>query len=386
MNKKRISILGSTGSIGTSALDVISRHPERFEVVALAEGHDVELLARQIKAFSPKIVSVRDDDARRELKSKCGSNVEILAGMDGAISVATYHAADMVLSSMVGSVGMRPTYEAIRAGKTIALANKETLVAAGCLMMAEAKKADVKILPVDSEHSAIFQSIQGHRKADINKIILTASGGPFWNYDGDLSRVTVGQALKHPNWSMGRKITIDSATMMNKGLEVIEAHWLFDLPEDRIDVVIHPESIIHSMVEYKDRSIVAQMAMPDMRGPISYALAYPERIENDVTSVDWPRLNRLTFFAPDNDRFPMLDLARKAIREGGSMSAVMNAANEVAVQSFLDERIGFLDIYRVVAGVMDAHLPRQVSSIDDVLAVDEDGRRLASEQILRVIT
>lgn len=382
MNKKHISILGSTGSIGTSALDVIGRHPGRFEVVALAEGHDVALLARQIKQFSPKIVSVRDDDSRKKLKSMCGSSVEIMCGIEGVVSVATCEEADIVLSSIVGSIGLKPTYEAIRAGKTIALANKETLVAAGELMMSAARENDVKMLPVDSEHSAIFQSLEGHRREDVLRIIITASGGPFRNYDGDFSKITVEEALKHPNWSMGPKITIDSATMMNKGLEIIEAHWLFDIPEEKIDAVVHPESIIHSMVEYKDRSIVAQMASPDMRGPISYALAYPERIENGLKPVDWAALGKLTFFKPDDKKFPALGLARQAIKSGGSMPAVMNAANEVAVEAFLNKKIGFPDIYRIVSSVMEKHTPRRLNTVDEVLAVDGEGRALSLGLIL----
>ncbi len=379
--KKKISILGSTGSIGTSALDVVGRYPDRFDVVALAEGHDVDLLAKQIETFSPKVVSVRDDDARQKLKEKCSANVEILSGLDGVSAVATIDDAEIVLSAIVGAIGMRPTYEAICAGKTIALANKESLVAAGQLMMDAVKSSGKKLLPVDSEHSAIFQSMEGHRTEDVKKIILTASGGPFRDYAGDLAKVTVAEALKHPNWSMGQKITIDSATMMNKGLEVIEAHWLFNLPEDKIDVVVHPESIVHSMVEYKDDAVIAQLAKPDMRGPIAYALAYPERIESHVSSIEWGKLNKLTFFAPDDDRFPMLGLAREAIRSGGSTAALMNAANEIAVAAFLEEKIGFLDIYRVVKTAMEKHTSVKMNSIDDVLAVDREGRRLAQENI-----
>lgn len=377
MSKKRISILGSTGSIGVSALDVIAGHPEMFEVTALAAGSNIDLLSEQIERFRPRLVSVKTEGLRTKLRTKVGGSVPILAGIDGAVQVATVHDSDIVLSAMVGVVGLKPTFEAIMAGKDIALANKETLSAAGELMIAAARERGARLLPVDSEHSAVFQSLQGHNPADVKRIILTASGGPFWNFDGDLSKVTPEQALKHPNWSMGAKITIDSATMMNKGLEIIEARWLFGLPEDRIDVIIHPQSIIHSMVEYKDGSTIAQLACPDMRGPISYALAYPDRIENNAEFIGWARLKTLSFHEPDLRRFPILSLARQAIRAGGSMCAAMNAANEIAVQKFLDGKIRFTDIYNIVAGVMDVHTLRRIGSIEDVMEVDREARALA---------
>lgn len=379
--RKKLAILGSTGSIGVSALDVVAQHPDMFEVVALAAGSNYELLSRQIKKFAPRLVSVKDTGVYEDIKMLCGDSVNIVCGPEGTVQVATVSDADMVLSAIVGAAGLVPTYEAIKAGKDIALANKETLVAAGEIVMDAAKKYNVKILPVDSEHSAVFQSLVGHKMTDVNKIILTASGGPFWNYTGDLEKVTVEQALKHPNWSMGAKITIDSATMMNKGLEIIEAKWLFDLPEDKIEVVIHPQSIIHSMVEYKDSSIVAQLARPDMRGPISYALSYPDRIVNNVESINWARLSTLTFAKPDTERFPMLDLARQAIKAGGAIPAAMNSANEMAVQAFIDRKIGFLDIYNVVLGVVEKYNVCKVSSIEDVLAADQEGRRQAREMI-----
>lgn len=382
--KKRLSILGSTGSIGKSVLDIVRRHPERFEVVALAEGHDVDLLAKQVAEFRPAVVSVKDESAMRQLKGRVASSVAIMSGMDGVKCVAAYDAAEMVVSAIVGSIGIVPTYEAILAGKTVALANKESLVAAGELIMKASAAAGVKILPIDSEHSAIFQSLEGHRKEDVERIILTASGGPFWKWDGDFSKITVEQALRHPNWLMGAKITIDSATMMNKGLEVIEARWLFDIPEERIDVVIHPESIVHSMVEYKDGAVIAEMGVPDMRGPISYALSWPERIESGVSFVEWPKVKTLTFFEPDDRKFPMLGLARTALREGGAVPTVMNAANEIAVEAFLNKRIGFTDIHRVVAGVMEEDMPPQPASIEDVLAADRWARKLAVDMIKKI--
>jgi 1-deoxy-D-xylulose-5-phosphate reductoisomerase len=377
MSKKRISILGSTGSIGVSSLDVVSRHKDIFDVVALAAGSNIELLAKQIEEFSPRIVSVKSDELRDKLKVICKPSTEIVVGTPGAVLVATADEAELVLSSMVGAVGLEPTYEAIKKGKTIALANKETLVAAGDLMMKAVKENGVTLLPVDSEHSAIFQSLAGHRKEDVSKIVLTASGGPFWNYNDDFSKITVEQALKHPNWSMGAKITIDSATMMNKGLEVVEAHWLFNLPEDKIDVVIHPQSIVHSMVEYIDGSIIAQLGMPDMKTPIAYALGYPERITSGAQPANMAKLQNLTFFEPDDAKFPMLKLAREAIKTGGSAAAVMNAANEVAVAAFLAKKIGFMDIYRVVSSVMEKLPVEQPGSVEEVLNIDQTARREA---------
>lgn len=381
MTVKHISILGSTGSIGVSTLDVIASHPDIFKVDGLAAGSNVGLLASQVAAFSPTLVSVKDEVSRSALIDLCGDKVEIVVGTEGASRVATLASVDTVLSSMVGAVGLKPTYDAIWAGKNIALANKETLVAAGGIMMRAARVNNVTLLPVDSEHSAIFQSLEGHRKEDVGKLILTASGGPFWNFDGNFEDITVEQALKHPNWSMGNKITIDSATMMNKGLEIIEACWLFGLPEDKIEVLIHPQSIVHSMVEYKDGSIVAQMAMPDMRGPISYALAYPNRVENNAEFVDWAQINTLTFASPDDAKFPMLKLARQAMKIGGSTPAVMNAANEIAVEAFLNKKIKFTDIHKTVSNAVEAHKPAGLSSIEAVLEFDKEGRRLAREII-----
>lgn len=382
--KRKVSILGSTGSIGTSALDVISRNRDRFDLIALAAGSNVQLLAKQIEKFRPQFVSVGDEHSRDELKKQCGIPIDILIGADGATAVALATDAEFVLSAMVGAAGLGPTYAAIDAGKTIGLANKETLVAAGEIMISKAREKGVKLLPIDSEHSAIFQSLEENNAVSVDKIILTASGGPFRAYEGDLANVTVEAALNHPNWSMGTKITIDSATMMNKGLEIIEAHWLFGLSEEKIEVVVHPESIVHSMVQYRDGSIIAQMGIPDMRTPISYALAYPERIESGVPHLDWSGLKKLTFFSPDYKKFPMLSIARDAIKEGGSMPAVMNAANEIAVKAFLERKVKFTDIFLVVSGVMEGHKPRRLEAIGDVFLADEEGRRAALEKIKKL--
>lgn len=378
MSKKKISILGSTGSIGISALEVIDANIDRFEVVGLAAGANVNLLAEQIRRFKPKVVSVKDDNLKDLLYKIVDVPVEILSGIKGATSVALANDVDMVLSAMVGAVGLKPTFEAIKAGKDIALANKETLVAGGQFVINAVKENNTLLLPVDSEHSAIFQSLVGHRKKDIRKLILTASGGPFWSYNDDFETITVEQALKHPNWSMGSKITIDSATMMNKGLEIIEACWLFDMPESKVNVLIHPQSIVHSMVEYKDSSIVAQMGQPDMKGPISYALAYPERVESRVEELDLAKLSELTFYDPDCKKFPMIELAREAFRKGGAVPVVMNAANEVAVDAFLNKKIGFCDIYRAVCKAVETMNVKTPDSIDDIIEIDKETRRIVA--------
>ena len=363
---KKLSILGSTGSIGVSTLDIVAAHPDRFEIVALTAGNNLELLKTQIELFSPQLVSVMNDELARELAA--------------SLPAATAADTDMVVAAIVGAAGLVPTAAAIKAGKDVALANKETLVTAGHLVMALARDKGVKLYPVDSEHSAVFQSLQGHRYADIKRIILTASGGPFFNLPLDkLARVTVADALNHPNWSMGQKITIDSATMMNKGLEVIEARWLFDLPADRISVNIHPQSIIHSMVEYIDGCIMAQLGVPDMKAPIAYALTYPERVPTGVKPLDLTKLSGLTFFNPDHVRFPALQLAYRAMAEGESMPTVLNAANEVAVEAFLRGAIGFCDIPRAIERTMDLHQPHSLGTIEEVLHVDRWGREKTRE-------
>ena len=378
---KKLSILGSTGSIGVSTLDIVAAHPDRFEIVALTAGNNLELLKTQIELFSPQLVSVMNDELARELAASLpGRRPEIMSGIPGLIAAATAADTDMVVAAIVGAAGLVPTAAAIKAGKDVALANKETLVTAGHLVMALARDKGVKLYPVDSEHSAVFQSLQGHRYADIKRIILTASGGPFFNLPLDkLARVTVADALNHPNWSMGQKITIDSATMMNKGLEVIEARWLFDLPADRISVNIHPQSIIHSMVEYIDGCIMAQLGVPDMKAPIAYALTYPERVPTGVKPLDLTKLSGLTFFNPDHVRFPALQLAYRAMAEGESMPTVLNAANEVAVEAFLRGAIGFCDIPRAIERTMDLHQPHSLGTIEEVLHVDRWGREKTRE-------
>lgn len=378
---KNITILGSTGSIGVSTLEIISAHPDRFQVIALTAGKNLELFERQIRQFSPRIAVVASEtDVPRLKELCCGLDVTIMGGVEGLISAATADETEMVVAAIVGAAGLAPTAAAIRAGKDIALANKETLVTAGHLFMDLVKEYGVRLFPVDSEHSAIFQSIEGHRNDDIQKIILTASGGPFLNTPSqNLAKVTVRDALNHPNWSMGKKITIDSATMMNKGLEVIEARWLFDTPVERIEVNIHPQSIIHSMVEYIDGCVIAQLGTPDMKAPIAYALAYPERITTGVKPLDLTSLSGLTFFNPDHEKFRCLGLAYKAITAGESMPAVMNAANEIAVEEFLDGRIGFTQIADTIERTMTAHIAHDLHSIDEVLKADLWGREAAME-------
>jgi len=380
---KKIAILGSTGSIGQSTLDVIRKNPDKFRVVGLAEGHDVELMAKQVKEFKPTLVSVRDEKSALKLKELLGDSAsEIVFGLDGACLVAGMNDADTVVSAIVGAAGIKPTLSAIDAGKTIALANKETLVAGGEMVMARAKEKKVAILPVDSEHSAIFQSLVGHRTEDISKLILTASGGPFRDMPKEkLKEVTVEQALKHPRWSMGAKITVDSATLMNKGLEVIEATWLFNMPPSKVDVVIHPQSIVHSLVQYVDGCVIAELGDPDMRAPIAYALSYPERTISGVGELDLASIGTLTFEKPDWEKFPALGLAYDAIKTGRSMPTVLNAANEVAVGAFLEGRVGFCDIVSCVSDVMEKHEPKTLANIDELIHVDRWARECAKEVI-----
>jgi len=378
---KNITILGSTGSIGVSTLEIISAHPDRFRVVAMTAGKNLELFARQIRAFSPRIAVVASVDDVARLKEMCsGLDVMILGGVEGLIAAATADETEMVVAAIVGAAGLVPTAAAIRAKKDIALANKETLVTAGHLFMDMVTEYGVRLYPVDSEHSAVFQSIEGHRSADIRKIILTASGGPFLNTPAEqLKKVSVRDALNHPNWSMGKKITIDSATMMNKGLEVLEARWLFDTSVDKIEVNIHPQSIIHSMVEYVDGCVIAQLGTPDMKAPIAYALSYPERVSTGVKPLDLTDFSGLTFFKPDMDKFPCLGLAYRAIKDGESMPAVMNAANEIAVDAFLEGRIGFVQIAETIERTMDAHKAHDLLSIEEVLKADLWSRETARE-------
>lgn len=378
---KSLSILGSTGSIGLSTLDVVRQHPERFNVTGLAEGHDVNLLAEQIREFKPGIVSVRDEKSAGQLRELLGpEQPEIHWGIEGAAIVASAEGSEMVVSAIVGAAGLVPTVSAIKAGKDIALANKETLVVAGQLVSDLVKQHRVTLLPVDSEHSAIFQSLTGHRPEDIERIILTASGGPFRKTPAEeLQHVGPEKALKHPQWSMGTKITIDSATLMNKGLEVIEAHWLFNMPAEKIGVVVHPQSIIHSMVEYIDGCVMAQLGAPDMRAPIAYAIAWPERCESGIKKLDLTQIGTLTFEEPDMERFPALRLAFEALEAGRTFPAVLNAANEIAVAAFLDKKISFADIPAIVDRTMQAHESFAPSSLDEYLAADRWARDTAGE-------
>jgi 1-deoxy-D-xylulose-5-phosphate reductoisomerase len=378
---KYLSIIGSTGSIGVSTLELVAAHPDKFRVTALTAGANLELFARQIEAFRPGVVSVLNEELAGQLaRMLSGHHPEIMYGVPGLIAAATVTEADMVVAAIVGAAGLVPTAAAIKAGKDVALANKETLVCAGSIIMDLVREHGVSLYPVDSEHSAVFQSIEGHRSEDIEKIILTASGGPFLNWpQAKLATVTIADALNHPNWSMGKKITIDSATMMNKGLEVIEARWLFDVPAAKIDVNIHPQSIIHSMVEYIDGCVIAQLGTPDMKAPIAYALSYPERVATGVKPLDLTLFSGLTFFKPDLEKFRCLRLAYDALDSGPSMPAVMNAANEVAVAAFLDGRIGFTTIATIIEETMTAHEPVPLVTIEDVLHADRWGRDKAVE-------
>jgi 1-deoxy-D-xylulose-5-phosphate reductoisomerase len=378
---KGISILGSTGSIGCNTLKVIE-HLDDFRVVALAAGRNMPKLAQQIAKFKPNVVSCEDegclDELKRELDTLGVSAPMMVCGEAGLVEVATHRQAEIVVSAAVGSVGFIPTLRAIEAGKRVALANKETLVMAGEVMTRAAAKSGAEILPVDSEHNAIHQCLRGEKRAEVKRLILTASGGPFRTWTKEqISSATREQALSHPNWSMGDKITIDSATLMNKGLEVIEAKWLFGFDADQISVVVHPQSVIHSMVEMVDGSIIAQIGVTDMRHPIQYALTYPERRKAELPSLDLAAVGSLTFEEPDGERFPCLQLAYKALRAGGTMPAVLNAANEVAVNAFLANEIEFRDISNVVSSVMDAHDVSNADTIDAVIEADKTARGLA---------
>lgn len=372
---KKISILGSTGSIGTSTLDVVRNNPEDFQVVALALGRNLEEAARQVEEFRPQMVSVSRSEDMELLRGLVKFDVEISSGAAGAEAVASHPEADYVLSAIVGAAGLTPTLAAIRAGKTIGLANKETMVVAGEFMNAEAKAAGVKILPVDSEHSAIFQCLNGEDSDEVRRLILTASGGPFLHKSKEeFSGITVEQALKHPNWDMGAKITIDSSTLMNKGLELIEARWLFDVAPERLDVNVHPQSIIHSMVEFQDGSVMAQLGIPDMRIPIAYAMSYPRRLPNCLPALDLTRIGELTFFKPDEDKFRCLYLAKQVLQEGGTLPAVLNAANEVAVEKFLNKEIAYLQIPQVVEETLNSHRSKTPKSLKDIMEADQWAR------------
>jgi 1-deoxy-D-xylulose-5-phosphate reductoisomerase len=382
MPARRLAILGSTGSVGEQALSVVEAFPERYRVTALAAGKSLEKLAEQVRRFRPELVSVADRELAASLRERlAGLRVEIAHGEEGLAAVAA-HPADLVLSSLVGAVGLAPTLAAIRAGRDIALANKEVLVMAGALMLREARARGVSLLPVDSEHSAIFQALAGQRREDVSRLILTASGGPFRTWDeARMARATVQEALRHPNWEMGPKITIDSATLMNKGLEVIEARWLFEMPPERVDVVVHPQSIVHSLVEFVDGSVLAQLGLPDMRVPIAVALAHPERLPLELPRLDLAALARLDFEDPDRKRFPCLELAYQASRGSEAAPAALNAANEISVAEFLAGRIPFPAIASANAAVLEAFEgrpgARALADLGDVMEADRWAREAA---------
>ncbi len=377
---KKIVILGSTGSIGASTLDIVSRFPDQFSVVGLTAGRNDEKLEEQIRAFRPQVVALSSETSANSLRSRLqGYPVEVLGGKQGLCSVAKDTDSDVVISAIVGGAGLIPTMAALQAGRHVALANKEPMVMVGHLMQEEARKQGTRIFPIDSEHSAIFQSLEGHRRDDVRRIVLTASGGPFWDWPVEqIQHVTLEQALQHPNWKMGAKITIDSATLMNKGLEVIEARWLFDIPPAQINIVIHRESIIHSLVEYRDGSVMAQLGLPDMRTPISYAMNYPQRVPLDPPLLDLGKIAQLNFAPPDFIKFPCAKLAFDALTEGGGLPTTLNAANEVAVQAFLDQNITFLDIPRIIEETMNAYVPTPLNSVEDALETDRWAREKAS--------
>lgn len=380
---KNISILGSTGSIGTQTLDVV-REIGGINVKAITANNNIELLEKQIREFKPDIAAVMNEEMAEKLKERvkdCGT--KILSGIDGLIEAAVYKESDTVVTSVVGNIGIVPTFEAIKAGKNIALANKETLVSAGELIINAVKKYDVKLYPVDSEHSAIFQCLRGNEDNKIRRILLTASGGPFRGRKREeLLNVRAEDALKHPNWSMGKKVTIDSASLMNKGLEVIEAKWLFGVDVEDIEVLIHPQSIVHSAVEYEDGAVIAQMGEPDMKVPIQYALTYPKRIKNSFPKIDFAQRNSLTFEKPDMDTFKCLSLAYRAIKTGGTMPTVMNGANEMAVAAFLENKIGFLDIADIIEKTMMSYNVKYDYTVEDLVEVDKWARNFSNNLIM----
>ncbi|MEN2985347.1 MAG: 1-deoxy-D-xylulose-5-phosphate reductoisomerase [Thermodesulfovibrionaceae bacterium] len=380
---KKVVVLGSTGSIGQSTLEVIRQFPDKFEVVGIAAKSNVSLLFRQIKEFKPKYVAVYEKKAYEELKKSVNS-IEVLFGLNGICEVAKLKEADIVISAIVGAAGLLPTFEAIKAGKLVGLANKESLVMAGQIILSESIKRGSKIIPIDSEHSAVFQCLNGWNINFIKNIWLTASGGPFRGKKlKELKDVTPTEALNHPKWKMGKRITVDSATLMNKGFEVIEAHFLFNLPAEKIKVLIHPQSIVHSLVEFIDGTYLAQMSIPDMKAPIALALAWPERLPNVVPSIDWSTLKKFEFELPDTKTFPCLELAYEALKVGGSMPTVLNATDEVAVEAFLSGKLKFIEISKIIRKVMDSHIPQEPSSVEEILSIDRWARKKAWEEINR---
>lgn len=379
--KKKIAILGSTGSIGTQTLEVVAAYPERYEVYALSAHRSIDKLIEQARTFHPEVVCIADETLYPALcEALSDLEIKVWAGEDAIAQMVTMPSIDVVVAAMVGYAGLRPTIEAIKAGKTIALANKETLVVAGEIICALAQQYHAPILPVDSEHSAIFQSLVGEDHSEIEKILLTASGGPFRTYTLEQMRqVTAAEALKHPNWDMGAKITIDSATMMNKGFEVIEAKWLFGVPVDKIEVLVHPQSIVHSAVQFTDGAIKAQLGAPDMRLPIQYALSFPERLASDFPRVDWTQMTNLTFEQPDLQRFPNLQLAYEAMRRAGTVPCVLNAANEVVNLAFRQNKCGFLQMSEIIAETMNKTSFIPSPTYEDYVAIDKEARIKAQE-------
>ena len=382
---KRIFLLGSTGSIGQSTLDVVSQHPDQFKVIVLVANRNIDMLAEQIKKYQPEFAVIYNDHSYKQFKKKYNfENTIIYSGKDGLLRSITKSNVNIFINAFVGFAGLEPTIEAIKSGINIALANKETLVVAGAFIMKLLKQYKVSLFPIDSEHSAVWQCLAGEKNNKIKRLILTASGGPFraWEKEHMIS-VTPEQALKHPNWDMGAKITIDSATMMNKGLEIIEAHWLYNLPAEKIEVIIHPMSIIHSMVEFEDNSIKAQLGIPDMRIPIQYSLSYPERLNLEVPRMDFGKINTLTFEKPDFEKFPCLPLAYESLLQGKTYPAVLNAANEVAVDAFLKGKIRFTEIADTIKDVLSLHSPINAKSLDDYLDIDKQARIEAKKMVAK---
>jgi 1-deoxy-D-xylulose-5-phosphate reductoisomerase len=386
--RKGLAVLGSTGSIGVNTLDVVATHPDKFTVVTLAAHSNLDLIEQQARRFRPRLAVLYDAEKATLLERRLqGLDIEVDGGLEGLCRAATYNGVELLMSAVVGAIGLLPTIRAVEAGINVALANKETLVMAGELVIRPDKPTWGQIIPVDSEHNAIFQALHGHHRPALRRVLLTASGGPFRERALEaMQHVSVAEALNHPNWKMGRKITIDSATMMNKGLEVIEAHHLFQVPAEQVQVVVHPQSIIHSMVEFYDGSVLAQLGIPDMRIPISYALAYPERLPNTLPSLNLFDIQTLSFYPPDFQRFPCLQLAFDAARAGGTMPAVLNAANEVAVQAFLDETIAFLDIPTVIEAAMVQHTPEPILDASVAIHADRWARECAMAAVKECAT
>jgi 1-deoxy-D-xylulose-5-phosphate reductoisomerase len=386
--RKGLAVLGSTGSVGVNTLDVVAAHPDKFDVITLAAHSNLDLIERQARRFRPRLAVLYDAEKAALLERRLQDlDIEVDGGLEGLCHAATYNGVELVMSAVVGAIGLLPTIRAVESGINVALANKETLVMAGELVIRPDKPTWGQIIPVDSEHNAIFQALHGHHRPALRRLLLTASGGPFREYSlAAMQHVRVAEALNHPNWKMGRKITIDSATMMNKGLEVIEAHHLFQVPAAQVQVVVHPQSIIHSMVEFNDGSVLAQLGIPDMRIPISYALAYPERLPNTFPSLNLFDIQTLSFYPPDFQRFPCLQLAFDAARAGGTMPAVLNAANEVAVQAFLDETIAFLDIPTVIEATMAQHAPEPIIDASVAMHADRWARECAMTAVKECAT